>query len=401
MIRTVLIDLDGTLLQNDMEQFLPPYLTLLSAQLADVAQSDRLVGALMHGTQLMRENLDPRRTLQSVFASYFYPQLGTTQAALEDRIRDFYSEQFPRLRRYTERRPGTKAVMNALFERGYEVVVATDPLFPRQAVEHRLSWADVPVTEHPYAMIASYERFRFAKPHRAYYAQMLGLLGRSPLDAVMIGNDVATDLEPARALGMPVYHVADHPAEGAPGGPLEGVLSWLAEFAESQADPQAETLPESLIGRLKGNLAALLTLTDDLSASGWRHAPAQGGWAPLEIVCHLRDLEIEVNHPRFERILTQDTPFIPHADTDHLAEKRDYLSQEPDPCMYRLSQARMKTIDMLTGLESADWDRLGRHSLLGPTSLRELVGVIVEHDLLHLNQLLGALPDRIIPEAAV
>jgi FMN phosphatase YigB (HAD superfamily) len=401
VIKAVLIDLDGTLLQSEMEQFLPPYLSLISTELADIAQPDHLVMELLRGTQLMRENIDPRRTLRSVFASYFYPQLGTSEAALESRLEAFYRERFPQLQPYTQTRPEAAAVVKALFERGFEVVIATDPLFPRLAVEHRLAWAGVPVKEFPYAVITSYEEFCFAKPHLAYYAQILGLLGHSPSETAMIGDNLEADLAPARALGMPVYHVGDEPPEGVPGGSLEGVLPWLARDAEAQADSEAETRPESLIARLRGNLAALLSLTMGLNTKEWRHSPAEGEWAPLEIVCHLRDLEIEVNHPRFQRILTQDTPFIPHADTDHLAEKRDYLSQEPDPCMDRLSQARMETIDMLTGIESKDWVRLGRHSLLGPTSLQELVGVIVEHDLIHLDQLRGALPKPSLPEAAV
>ncbi len=401
MIKAVLIDLDGTLLQSEMEQFLPPYLSLLSAELADIAQPDQLVKELMRGTQLMRENVDPRQTLRSVFAAYFYPQLGTSEAALESRLETFYRDRFPQLQPYTQTRPGAAAVVKALFQRGNQVGIATDPLFPRLAVEHRLAWAKVPVDEFPYAIITSYEQFRFAKRHLAYYAQILGLLGHSPSETAMIGDNLEADLAPARALGMPIYHVGDESPEGIPGGPLQGVLPWLARDAEAQADPAAETHAESLIARLRGNLAALLSLTDGLNAKEWRHSPAEGEWAPLEIVCHLRDLEIEVNHPRFQRILTQDTPFIPHADTDHLAEKRDYLSQEPDPCMDRLSRARMKTIDLLTGIEPEDWARLGRHSLLGPTSLQELVGVIVEHDLIHLNQLRGALPEPSLPEAAV
>jgi FMN phosphatase YigB (HAD superfamily) len=401
VIKTVLIDLDGTLLQNEMEQFLPPYLTLLSTQLADVVQPDRLVEELMRGTQLMRENLDPRQTLRSVFSSYFYPHLGTSEGALESRIWDFYCQQFPQLQRYTQRRPEATTVMRALFQRGYEVVIATDPLFPRLAVEHRLRWAGVPVEEFPYAIIASYEDFRFAKPHLAYYAQILGLLGRSPLEATMVGNDFASDLEPARALGMPVYQIGEPPSEYLSGGSLQGILPWLAESADSQADPEAETRPGSLLDRLRGNLAALLTLTDDLSIEQWRHSPAEGEWAPVEIVCHLRDLEIEVNLPRFERVLAQDNPFIPHADTDHLAQERGYLSQVPEPCVDRFSQARVKTIDMLAGIRAADWARPARHSLFGPTSLHELVGVVVEHDLIHLNQLRSALPDRSLREAAV
>jgi FMN phosphatase YigB (HAD superfamily) len=392
VIRAVLLDLDGTLLENEMDAFLPPYLSRLSAELADIAAPDEMVAELMQGTQLMRENMDPTRSLEEVFASHFYPQLDTSADALKDRLEDFYAQQFPTFSDLTKRRPEAKDVMKRLFHEGYQVAIATDPLFPRAAVDHRLEWAGVSVSEFPYAIITSYETFRFSKPHLSYYTQILGMLGRSPSEAVMVGDDLEADLLPARSLGMPVYFVGEeHPAD-IPGGALDGMLPWLASSAASQADPEVENSPHSLIHRLRGNLAAVLAMTADLDTNTWRRAPGEGEWAPLEILCHLRDLEIEVNQPRFRRVLEEQEPFIPHADTDHLAEERDYVSQTPHLCQGSFSEARRATIDMLSGIDTADWERLGRHSLFGPTSLQELVRVVVDHDLIHLDQLRRALP---------
>lgn len=394
MIRAILIDLDGTLLENEMDEFLPPYISRLSSELADIAVPDLMVAELMQGTQLMREDEDPTSPLEDVFASHFYPQLGTTAEALEDRLEDFYAQQFPTLSHLTRRRPEARSVMQRLFHEGYQVAIATDPLFPRAAVLHRLEWAGVPADEFPYSIITSYEKFRFSKPHPSYYAQILGMLGRSPSEAVMVGNDLEADLLPARSLGMPVYYVGEEPPAGMPGGALEGMLPWLASSAASQSDPEAEISPDSLIHRLRGNLAAVLSMTADLEAGIWRRTPADGEWAPLEILCHLRDLEIEVNQPRFRLILEQDEPFIPHSDTDHLAEERDYISQAPDRCQGSFTKARLATIETLSNLNPSDWQRLGRHSLFGPTSLQELVRVVIDHDLIHLHQLRRALPGK-------
>jgi FMN phosphatase YigB (HAD superfamily) len=90
------------------------------------------------------------------------------------------------------------------------VVIATNPLFPRIAIEHRLAWAGVPVTEYPYALLTAYENMSATKPHPAYYQQILEKLGCGAETAVMIGNDWANDIEPAAALGMQTYWVTDN-----------------------------------------------------------------------------------------------------------------------------------------------------------------------------------------------
>ncbi|MGD2162318.1 MAG: hypothetical protein PVG04_04440, partial [Anaerolineales bacterium] len=66
MIRTVLLDLDDTLLINSMDSFLPAYFQRLGAYLSDVADPDRMLAALMAGTQAMLANDDPSQRLERV-----------------------------------------------------------------------------------------------------------------------------------------------------------------------------------------------------------------------------------------------------------------------------------------------------------------------------------------------
>ncbi len=73
MIRTLLLDLDDTLLENDVETFVPAYLQRLGAFLNDLAPAERLIPLLLHATRVMLENNDPEITLERVFAGNFYP----------------------------------------------------------------------------------------------------------------------------------------------------------------------------------------------------------------------------------------------------------------------------------------------------------------------------------------
>jgi len=47
----------------------------------------------------------------------------------------------------------------------------------------------------------------------------------------------------------------------------------------------------------------------------------------------------------------------------------------------------METIARLSALDLNAWERAARHTLLGPTTLHELMKIATEHDWLHMAQL--------------
>lgn len=386
MIRSVLIDLDDTLLENKMDRFLPAYFQRLGDYLSDLVEPSRMLAALMKGTQAMLTNQDPSITLERVFADVYYPELGLDEAALHDRLRNFYSHDFNELQSLTAQRPAAVEFIKALFEDGYEVVVATNPLFPGWAMEARLRWAGASIEEYPFTLITSYEMFHFTKANPAYYAEILGLLGLSPTDAVMIGNDISNDIEPAYSLGMPVFHLHDQPSERFPGGDYGSARRWLAS-AEDSADKSAVTQPAVILARLKGHLSALLTLSRRPDSLTWRRRPAADEWAPIEIVAHLADVEKEVNLPRVMQFTGEPNPHLAAFDTDVWADERGYIEYDPARTLEGFVTSRIALIAALEDLEPDAWMHTGVHALLGPTTLNELTNIVVEHDLLHLAQM--------------
>lgn len=81
-IRAVLFDLDGTLLDSDMNEFLPHYLRLLSARMAAILPPDEFVAHLMQASDAMVVN-DGRATNEEVFAAAFYPLIGQPREKVE------------------------------------------------------------------------------------------------------------------------------------------------------------------------------------------------------------------------------------------------------------------------------------------------------------------------------
>ncbi len=84
---TLLLDLDDTLLNTNMDAFIPAYFQALSGALADMVAPEVMLPALMGGTKAMLANMDPALTLREVFDAHFFPRLehGSRRSARADR----------------------------------------------------------------------------------------------------------------------------------------------------------------------------------------------------------------------------------------------------------------------------------------------------------------------------
>ncbi len=229
LLRAVLLDLDDTLLGNDIERFLPPYFAALGQRLAPFVAPDDLVKMLLASTRVMMKNDDPAVTNQQVFDADFFPRLGRPAAEVRPTIAAFYEEDFPALKRHTQTRPQARPLVQALFDRGFDVVVATNPMFPRRAIEHRLDWAGV--LDFPFKLVTSYENSHFCKPNPLYYEEILGRLDCRPDQAIMVGDDLSNDIEPAARVGLHTYWIAEPPDGSASyagrRGSLADCLAWV------------------------------------------------------------------------------------------------------------------------------------------------------------------------------
>lgn len=147
-----------------------------------------------------------------------------------------------------------------------------------------------------------------------------------------------------------------------------------------------------LLQQLSHYVDDLERLVEDADHIDWRHRPAPDSWSLVEIVCHLRDVELEVHQPRIRAIVDEEMPFIPGVNPDSWAEPRRYREEEGDEAFAQCLSARRETVTLLSGLEPGQWQRRGRHAFLGTTTLQELVYLIVNHDEAHWLQAAALLP---------
>lgn len=386
---TLLLDLDDTLLETNMEAFIPAYFQALSGALADRVDPQVMLAALLGGTKAMLANTDPSLTLREVFDAHFFPALGLDRALLQEAINRFYDDVFPSLGSLTRPIPEAVRLVDWAFEQGHRVVIATNPLFPLKAIQHRLRWAGLPPEEYPFDLVTSYETFHFTKEAVAYYPEIMAQLGWPDDPVVMVGDDIEREVIPTRAAGLPVYLVrklgeAAADLADVPHGTLESFRPWLENVDPGTLKFSFET-PASLLACLRSTPAALAALTEDLPDEAWRCRPAADEWSPVEILCHLRDLEREINLVRIRKVLAEENPFLAGAVSDAWAQERDYASQDGPAALAGFVAARRQVLGLLDGLQ-AEWSRPARHAIFGPTTLQELVGFVAGHDRAHLQQ---------------
>lgn len=206
-IRALLLDLDDTLLINDMVDFSSGYYRALLGKLSSLCPPVRLMEALQFGVEAMLRNDGRGPTNAEVFYREFLPRTGCAPEDLVELVDEFYRVDFDALRVHTDVDPDARRLVRLARERGYQLAVATQPLFPHVAILARLRWADVPHEEFEYEFVASYDSMRACKPHRAYFRAILQELGRQPRECVMVGDNVDTDLAGAARLGLRTYWV--------------------------------------------------------------------------------------------------------------------------------------------------------------------------------------------------
>ncbi len=193
---TILFDLDGTLLPIDMDIFIKSYFKLLSGHFADIFESEYFIDVVNKATEQMIRN-NGEYTNQEVFTEHFFKLLKTegvktSKAEIWDRFYNFYENEFFTLKKFFELDDLGYKMVEAAKEKNFNMVIATNPLFPIEAIESRLEWINLNPDDFIY--ITSYENMHYCKPNIGYYREILDKINGIPQDCVMIGNDMRDDM---------------------------------------------------------------------------------------------------------------------------------------------------------------------------------------------------------------
>ena len=238
MIDTILFDLDGTLLPFAQEDFIKLYIGLISERAAKFGyQREAFTKALWAGTASMAKN-DGSHSNRDAFWETFSGILGKEVLELEAEFEDFYATDFGKTCACLQYKPDHSAFLAALRARGFKMVLATNPLFPPVAVHTRLGWVGLGREDFDY--ITDYKNSSFCKPNSNYYRAILGAIGKTPEDCLMVGNNTNEDMC-AGALGMDVYLLTENienSGDISPESFKNGSFSDFIAYAAALPDPQ-------------------------------------------------------------------------------------------------------------------------------------------------------------------
>jgi FMN phosphatase YigB (HAD superfamily) len=207
VIDTVLFDLDGTLLSIDMEEFMHSYFQEVGKSFCKVLEPTLLLKNIMKATQYMVRNTEKSKTNQKAFEEEFQRLMGCDIAPLMTRFEEFYRTDFKKIRDIVRHQPVCTKVVETLKDKGYELVLATNPLFPRIAIEERIRWAGIDPDS--FSLITVFEEMHYCKPQIEYYREILEIINKRPEQCLMVGNDAEEDMI-ARKLGMKTFLLDAH-----------------------------------------------------------------------------------------------------------------------------------------------------------------------------------------------
>jgi FMN phosphatase YigB (HAD superfamily) len=207
MLKAILFDLDGTLIHDSMDTFLPPYFRALTKKVAHLVPPDKFIAQLTASTRAMVARTDLSLTMEEAFAADFFSKLGVAREILTPLFDDFYARDYPELRAYVQPIQESRGVVARAIDLGYKTVIATMPVFPGTAIRQRMEWGGI--DDLAYVLVTDYQTMHASKPHSAYYREIAAMIGCAPEDCVMVGNEVENDMLPAKRAGMKTFFVTN------------------------------------------------------------------------------------------------------------------------------------------------------------------------------------------------
>lgn len=205
MKNTIIFDLDGTLLPMDNDLFLKTYISSISQFFSQDIDPNRFAKALLEASELTIMDNTPEKN-ETTYMKYFGELLGVDPNTYHNKFYDYYKTTFDICKKTTSESKEMKKAVSILKEKGYDLVIATNPLLPLISNLKRIKWAGLNTDD--FIHITSFESCTSCKPRKAFYQEVLTNINKSPEECIMIGNDTRDDLS-IMQLGVETYLITD------------------------------------------------------------------------------------------------------------------------------------------------------------------------------------------------
>jgi len=146
---------------------------------------------------------------------------------------------------------------------------------------------------------------------------------------------------------------------------------------------------KSIIQSLENNIAvfnSILSGTEE-KLQVWKSVPEK--WNLLEIVSHLYDEECNDFRTRLRSVLENPEKEFPAIDPAAWVSEREYAKNDFTDKLDTFLDEREDSIKWLRSLKSPQWENAFHHPKFGPLSGNLFLANWLEHDYLHLRQILN------------
>lgn len=205
-IKTIIFDLDGTLLPMDTDKFMALYSQSIAESFKDFEEPHDLFKKIM--TSVHHTVSTPNEiSNEKKFFSYFETLVNEPISVYYDHFITFYEGPFQTVQASTYPSEEIIESIKILKDKNYNLVIATNPIFPMVANKKRIQWAGLDFKDFSY--VTSFEENTACKPHIEFYQEVLNKINHHPEHILMVGNDAQEDLA-IQKLGAKTFIVTDH-----------------------------------------------------------------------------------------------------------------------------------------------------------------------------------------------
>lgn len=211
MIKCVLFDLDGTLLEMDEDKFTRIYLSSLYKECfynENISFENFQKYMFLSLKQMASDNRSDVTNYDKFFEIFgkFCPQIKLN--SIINQIENYYiSEAFDACKIATKSNELVVKFINLLKENNIKMAICTNPFFPHNAIIKRIKWAGLKVED--FEFVTYSEKYHYIKPNIKYYQEALNNLDCNPDEVLMVGNDMEEDMI-ASQLGLKTFLITNH-----------------------------------------------------------------------------------------------------------------------------------------------------------------------------------------------
>jgi FMN phosphatase YigB (HAD superfamily) len=205
MTKSILFDLDNTLILFDEAKFFKEYIKKVAPIMSDIASPHALWQMILSATNSVLHN-NGETTNQEAFKKIFKQNFGNQTEEIWQRFLEFYKNEFDQLKTIVNVNKGVSEIFSFLSKKNIKIVIASNPFWPCIAMEKRMGWAGV--TKEQVELITHMENMHFCKPRLEYYQEICQKVNEKPENCLMVGDDPINDMV-VRKIGMKTFLATD------------------------------------------------------------------------------------------------------------------------------------------------------------------------------------------------